>query len=563
MASQTDPQKTPPSGTGQASDSGQQLTLSDFFQVRADGLFVAPGILAAEGRCRQAIDQLFAAGFYLSGLNYTQLCHYVYDFEPANIASTPLQRIAESIVHFPEERRSLYRGVTEVEGGAEYLFEPIYLTQNVNVPIYGKDAAGQDIVVGSREEVCTAPAQLDFDELVAYLWQQGVRFGLNEAEIGDILAQRKTGRYRIASARPPIPGVDAGVKEQTAAMHRSDNPRRLSDGRVDLAQFQNRYPQIKANTVLLMKTPCIPGRPGRAIDGGLISAAEARDFELSTLGGSGTEVRLDEEGNECIVAVCDGFLNIDSATNQISVVDKIVNMDGVSVRTTGDLALQGDEYEEHGEVQERRIVTGKNLTMFNNVYGTVRSTGGRIVLKQNLVGGALLNDAGPISVEGLVSNAQVRAEQGEVTLNRAENALVIGQKVSIAEATGCIILAEDVDIGQGIACAIAAKQLHIGKAGARGNQETAISMLLPDLSGFVRKLEALQQQQQDCLQKMDAIQKARAALMETEEFKRYVGLAARLKKASCNCPQSSKPAGNACRNSLRPNSSNSASSMPA
>ncbi|OHX14014.1 hypothetical protein BI347_11220 [Chromobacterium sphagni] len=504
--------------------------MSDFFQVRDDGLFIAPGVLASAGGCLQAIDQLFAAGFYLSGLNYSQLCHYAYDFDPANVGSAPPQRIAQSILPFPEERRSLYRGVSEVEGGAEYLFEQIYLTQSVEVPVYGKDQAGHDIIVGSREEVYTAPTQLQFDELVAYLWQQGVRFGLNEAAIGDILAQGKTGRYRIASPRPPVPGVDAGVKEQTTAMHRDDHPRTLADGRVDLTQFQNRYPQIKANTVLLMKTPCIPGRPGRAIDGGLISAAEARDFELDTLGGTGTEVRIDKDGNECIVAVNDGFLNIDSATNQISVVDKIVNRDGVSVRTTGDLALQGDEYEEHGEVQERRTVTGKNLTMFNNVYGTVRSTGGRILLKENLVGGVLLNDAGPISVEGLVSNAQVRAEHGEITLNRAENALVIARKVRIAEASCCVILAEDVDIERAMGCAIAAKQLHIGKAGARANQETAISILLPDLSGFTRKLEALQKQEQDCLQKIETMQKARAALAETEELKRYFGLAARLKK---------------------------------
>ncbi len=200
------------------------------------------------------------------------------------------------------------------------------------------------------------------------------------------------------------------------------------------------------------------------------------------------------------------------------------------MRTTGDLALQGDEYEEHGEVQERRTVTGKNLTMLNNVYGTVRSTGGRILLKQNLVGGAAHNDGGPIRVEGLVSNAQVRAEQGEVTIARAENAIVIGLRVNIAEAKNCTILADEVDIQQASGCAIAAKQVHIGKAGARASQETAVCMLVPDLSGFGRRLEAIQQQEQEGLRKLETVKKALALLTQEDELKRYFSVVARVKK---------------------------------
>ncbi|OBU85362.1 flagellar assembly protein A [Chromobacterium subtsugae] len=527
MASTTDLPQHPPSGSGSAPDPGQPFTLPDFIQLRADGFFVATELLSGAEAFRQAIDQIFAAGFFLSGLDYPKLCYYLYDFDAANAG--PGQRIAQCILSFAEERRALYHAVIQVEAGVEYLFEQVFLTRNVATPVYGRDPAGQPMVVGQREESQTLPSRLEFDEMVAHLWQQGIRFGLNRAVIDDCLAQRKVGRFLIACPQPPVPGVDAGVQEKTAAIRRDDHPRKLSGGRVDLTQFQNRYPQIKANTALLMKTPSVPSRPGRGLDGCVIPIAAPRDFDLATLAGEGTEVR-EMEGQEFIVAVRDGFLSIDAETNQIAIVDKIVNREGVSVRTTGDLALQGDEYEEHGEVQERRIVTGKNLTLCNDVYGTVRSTGGRILLKQNLVGGAALNDDGPISVEGMVSNAQVRAERGDITIQRAENALVIGRQVRIAEASRCVIVADEVDIDSAMGCAIAAKSVRIARVGARASQETAISILLPDLSAFAARQDWLEKRQQEGAQKTATAQQAVAALMGDETVKRYVGLAARLKK---------------------------------
>ncbi|KIA79001.1 hypothetical protein QR66_18370 [Chromobacterium piscinae] len=530
MPNTTEPSTILPAESGQAADHSQPLTLPHFLQIRSDGFFVLPDAVGSASNFRQAIDHLFSAGYYLYGLDYDLLCYYLYDFDPAHPAVTQPHCIAQCVLPFLAERQVLYRGLIRAEAGIEYLFEQLYLTQTVEVPVYGRDASGQAVVVGRREEIQTIVTQLEFDELVAFMWRQGVRFGLHQAVIKSILEQHKTGRYLIATPRAPVPGVDAGVQEQTAEIHRDDHPRKLAGGRVDLTQFQNRYPQIKARTVLLMKTPCRPGRPGRTLSGGIIHVPEPFDFDLGTLAGSGTEVQIDKEGHELIVAIRDGFLNIDGETNQISIVDKIIGREGVSVRTTGDLALQGDEYEEHGEVQERRVVTGKNLTMLNNVYGTVRSTGGRILLKQNLVGGAAHNDAGPICVEGLVSNAQVRAEQGEVTIARAENAIVIGQRVNIVEAKSCTILADEVDIQQASGCAIAAKLVHIGKAGARADQETAICMLLPDLSGFGRRLEAIQQQEQEGLHKLETVKKALALLTQEDELKRYFGIVARVKK---------------------------------
>jgi hypothetical protein len=58
------------------------------------------------------------------------------------------------------------------------------------------------------------------------------------------------------------------------------------------------------------------------------------------------------------------------------VTDKIVSHEGVSVRTTGDLLLTGEEYEQHGEIQEKRIVQCRSITAYADVFGNIISSGG-------------------------------------------------------------------------------------------------------------------------------------------------------------------------------------------
>ena len=92
------------------------------------------------------------------------------------------------------------------------------------------------------------------------------------------------------------------------------------------------------------------------------------------------------------MALQTGFLNVDRETSQVSVGDKIVSRDGVSARTTGNLQLTGD-YEEFGEVQEKRVIEGEGITVHADVFGNIVSRGGAVVLNSNLVGGSAHNAA--------------------------------------------------------------------------------------------------------------------------------------------------------------------------
>lgn len=195
--------------------------------------------------------------------------------------------------------------------------------------------------------------ELDFDEFVAAMWNIHVRFGIDAAVVRGALAGETSESLVVARRLFPVEGRDASVEELTS-LHRDDMPKILPDGRIDLHQFENRFPQVAKNTRLIRKIPCVLGKPGWDIAGNPLLPKAPFDIDIARRAGTGTRVDCTQEG-EFIVTEAGGFLYINPANYAFSVTDKIINYQGVNLRTTGNLILSGDEYEEHGEVQEHDI----------------------------------------------------------------------------------------------------------------------------------------------------------------------------------------------------------------
>lgn len=433
------------------------------FQERADGIYIDPAELPPEHVFVRAIDQMFAAGMVMRGLDYAYLQTLLY--APQSLAGQTPQRLAQRIERFPEERKGWYRPVQVLDGNAEYVFEPLQVEREVD---------GQ---------LVTERVELDVDEFVASLWQKNVRFGIDIEKVRAAMHSPAAERVLVACELPPAPPEDGGVEEQTPDLHRSNAPRVLPDGRADLSQFANRFPQVKEGTPLLKKKAPRAGTPGRSIDGKVLIPEPPKDFNLAALAGEGTRIEQRDDG-EVLVAALDGFLNVDTQTNLLSINEKIINRDGVSARTTGNLRLQGDEYEEYGEVQEGRVVEGKFLTFHADVCGRVMSTGGAINIEANLIGGVALNRDGTITVKGRASNAHLQVGKGVIRVNRAENTVIVGDRIEVETAIGCTLLGNEVVVQRAEGCAVAGKCVELTVAATRGSEETLVSMLLPDLITF-------------------------------------------------------------------------------
>ena len=441
------------------------LLLPGFLKRSDDGLYVEISLLESEQAFRSFVDQVFGSNAYFSELDYPLFLKLLYELESLDLPTrrnavngTPAVRLAKDITPFKPERLGIYREakVTKDAKSAEYFFEPVMMEQEVELPVFGPadpDPSAPRPVLGYERRKQLVKAKLDPDEFIAAMWLQGIRYGLDMRTVRAMIKDDSGGRLEIAHMLESFPGKDATIVEQAETMHRDDAPKRLADGRVDLSTYANHFPQVAAGTRLLKKVPRKLGKPGWDVHGTVFEPPIPKDLDFGAMAGHGTWVEESPQG-EFIVASMSGFLSVDAQSNLLTVTEKIVSKQGVSMETTGNLELTGLDYEEHGEVLEKRQVIGHNMTFFADVFGQAISDGGKIEFKSNLAGGVARSPQGLIVVEGTASNATVEAKDGEIQINIAHNTLVIGRKVKILQAVNCDIVADEIEIETCAACAV-------------------------------------------------------------------------------------------------------------
>ncbi len=478
---------------------------------RHDGIYADPAALGAT--FRTAFDHVLRGNFYFAGIDYALTIKALYDCGPElprAAGGEPVVRFADDLLPFPPARRALYKAVKIVDGTAEYYFEPASLPDPAN-------PGGPAL-----------PTRLDVDEFIADVWQKGIRFGIDVAAVRAAIDGRKAERVTVARRLDAAPGYDARIVEVSEDIHRSDAPRQLANGKLDLMAFQNRFPQIKRDARLLRKVPRTAGTVGFELSGIPIQPAVPADVELAPMAGPGTAVANTAEG-EFLVSLQAGFLNVDPQSGQLSIGDKIISHDGVSSRTTGNLQLTGD-YEEFGEVQEKRVIEGEGITIHADVFGNIVSRGGMVLLNRNLVGGSAHNARGDIRVLGIASGAVVQASCGDVVLNRAENCIISGTRVTVDHAVNCEIIGDEVAVRQAEGCAIAGRRIAIDGAGPRKQSEMTVFALRPD-SAQIDEVIALVTARVDEFGELAARRKAEMEQMTSEpEVRKYVMLASKIRR---------------------------------
>lgn len=453
------------------------LVIPGYISIRAEGLFVNLIKMTAGENFAEFVNQLFSGDTRFAGLKYDTFVRLLYDDEwrIAAQSKTPEVKLASGIIEFPEQRRALYKSVKVLERGklAEYVFEPV-----------------------NADVISEEPSTLDFDEFVVAMWSKGVKYGIHEEEVRKSIAAHKAERKIVASQLDPTEGVDAGIEELSPDLHRDNTPKTLWNGKADLRAFKNRFPQITKGTRLLRKIKKIMGKHGFRVTGERIEPLAPKDLNFNVLTSQGTSV-LYENNEEYIVADKDGFLTIDTDMNLISVAEKIETAAGISMKTTGDLQLDVEEFVEHGDVQEGRVVKGRNMIFKSNVFGSLVSSKGNITVEGNLTGGLAEAQDGNVSV-GRASRAVLRAYKGEITARYCENCTIIGRKINLEHAVNCEIVGTEISIDAVEGCMVAGNVIKILNAGESKSRENQITMIIPNLTEFDQKIAALQEKVKTC-----------------------------------------------------------------
>jgi hypothetical protein len=509
------------------------LILPAYVLLRPDGVFIKISPPPAQDILQLFVDRLFLNECRFSGLDYAAFIKLLYhsdSIEQLDNDSAEV-RIANSIVRFPKHRLALYRGLKTADSGdsAEYMFEPVFVEVVKEEPIYGEpDENGIMPIIDHRKSVQMHPTKLDFDEFVAGLWLNGVRFGLNADVVNEALKNKAYARITIARQLEPTPSKDAEIVEESDTLRQDNAPMILANGKADLRRARNRFPQVVKNVPLLRKVPRQLGKPGYCVTGVVIEPRIPLDIDLSKLAGEGTRIDQSPKG-ELLVADLDGFVVLDEQTSEIFVTTKIENKSGISAKSTGDILLSVDHYTEHGEVQEGRIVEGKHMTFLSDVHGIIKSQDGSIELEKNISGGSAQSVGGNITIKGKAINATLEAWDGNISIEFAESSIITGKFVSIERAVNCEIIAEELQLGIAEGCAIAGKNIQITTSASRKNRETIISMLLPDLESYDRQIA---QEKAQLLKVEQAIQARTREITATQSdpgFAKYLAIAEKVR----------------------------------
>ena len=478
---------------------------------RDDGMYADPAVLGTT--LAAAIDNVYRAGNYFVGIDYPVLLKALFDHGP-ELPRGPdgalVVRFAADIQAFDPTRRTLYRAPKIGRGYAEYVFEPVWLPDP-----FDPEAEG-------------FPTRLDIDEFIADMWMKGIRCGLDLPAIRAALASNKADRVTIARSIEPVPGFDASIVEVSDDIHRNDAPRQLADGRLDLNSFQNRFPQIQPGVRLLQKLPATAGAQGFEMSGTPLPATPGRDADLASYAGAGTRVERTREG-EFLVSGQAGFLMVDPKTSQIAVGDKVISRDGVSAKTTGNLSLTGD-YEEFGEVQEKRVIEADSITVHGDVFGALVSRGGTIVVRANLVGGSARNARGDIRVRGVASGALLQADDGGIVMERAENCVVAGTRVEIGHAVNCEIVGDEVVVGIAEGCALAGRRVTVECTVPRKQSEMLVAVLCAEGQKIDEVIAAVGQRIAQFADLAVRLKTGMDAMTGKDDVRRYLMLAARVRK---------------------------------
>lgn len=510
--------------------------LPNYLLRRPNGIVVDLALFPVGGGFDTFVDQLFSSGARFLGLDYRVMQGLLYDYDAildAHGIGTKV-KLADEIVEFSAKRRALYRGVKldSDYSRAEYFFEPLEIETVVEEPVYGPEGAdGVRPIIGSERTVKMGPAKLDVDEFVADLWLKGVRFGVDVEKVAGVITRGEMGRLTVAAQLDPTPGCDAEIEEASEVLRRDNSPKILPNGKADLRKFQNRFPQIDMGARLLKKKPRVLGKPGFKVNGAIMEPDIPADLDIHVLAGSGTRVEK-QDGLEYIVAMRDGFLSLDIETNHISVTEKIENKGGISVKTTGDLLLTGSEFVEHGEVQEGRVVEGKNMTFLSAVYGDIVSQGGLILLESNLSNGSARSIGGDVTGNGRAFNSVIEAWDGKVTLKYAESCLIMATNVDIERAVNCEIVAETAWVGSAEGCGIAGMKVRIKTSDSCRGKQNTIAMVVPSLSVIDAQIGQLDKAVAECKKNIALRDEGLAQLKADAEFAKYLTLATSIKQGS-------------------------------
>ncbi len=247
---------------------------------------------------------------------------------------------------------------------------------------------------------------LSRDEIIGELVRAGVKYGLQEERLNELMKDRVyCTPIVLAKATPPIEGKDAKITYHFNT-DLTAKPKLLEDGSVDFHTLDTICP-VRAGDLLAELEPAVQGRPGIDVCGKPIRPAKVNNAILR----HANRIHLSE----------DGLKMYSEANGHVSLVDdKVFVSDTYEVpadvdSSTGDVTCEGNVMVK-GNVRTGFKIDAKGDVIVNGVVeGAEIRAGGQIILMRGIQGmsrGKLIADGNIISK--FIESAEVISKYGYV-----------------------------------------------------------------------------------------------------------------------------------------------------
>jgi len=244
------------------------------------------------------------------------------------------------------------------------------------------------------------------DEIIAELVRGGVKYGLQEERLNQLVASREfCTPIILAKATPPIEGKDAKITYHFNT-DLTAKPKMLEDGSVDFHSLDTICP-VRAGDLLAELEPAVQGRPGIDVCGKPMKPVKVNNLILR----HANRIHLSEDGLKMYSDVNGHVSLVDDKVFVSDTYEVPVDVDS----STGDINCEGNVHVK-GNVRTGFKIEAKGDVIVNGVVeGAEIYAGGQIILMRGIQGmsrGKLIADGNIISK--FIESAEVVSKYGYV-----------------------------------------------------------------------------------------------------------------------------------------------------
>jgi uncharacterized protein len=253
--------------------------------------------------------------------------------------------------------------------------------------------------------------QISKEEILRIIEQAGIKFGLKDDAINDVLGRGKPGeRYLIVEGQPSIAGEDGRI-DFYFTTDKSLRPKILEDGHIDYRDV-NLVNSVTKDSILLKRTLATPGSNGKDVFGNTIFAVPGKDVEINI----GQGVYKDPADGSLIKAAIDGIIFYQEKKHSIEV-QKLYQIPKSVDYSTGNINVKSS-VDIKGDVKPHfSITTPYNVQVKGIVESATITCGGTLSVNGGIVGdGKQLIDVGGDIHAAYINNQKIKCH-GIVTVN--------------------------------------------------------------------------------------------------------------------------------------------------